>query len=123
LRYERAFARASETDSVTFETFMANEQREMNNDQTPTLPMAAKENVLFTIGIQIRSQHCPPLLCVLWRKWVLRALGHWCLKTMTPTNRTWGHATRTWLRGLLCFALLCLIDGRRSALVHLDLQI
>jgi dephospho-CoA kinase len=31
-RYDRAFARGSETDSVSFETFISNEQREMGSD-------------------------------------------------------------------------------------------
>jgi dephospho-CoA kinase len=35
IRYERIFARQSETDHISFETFLANEQREMNtNDPT-----------------------------------------------------------------------------------------
>jgi dephospho-CoA kinase len=32
IRYERIFARQSETDHISFETFLANEQREMNTD-------------------------------------------------------------------------------------------
>ena len=35
IRYERIFSRKSETDHISFETFLANEQREMNsNDPT-----------------------------------------------------------------------------------------
>ncbi len=33
LRYERIVKRASETDHISFETFLANEQREMNSDK------------------------------------------------------------------------------------------
>jgi len=32
IRYERIFARQSETDHISFETFLANEQREMNTE-------------------------------------------------------------------------------------------
>jgi len=32
IRYERIFARQSETDHISFETFLANEKREMNTD-------------------------------------------------------------------------------------------
>jgi dephospho-CoA kinase len=32
IRYERVFARKSETDQISFETFLSNEQREMNTD-------------------------------------------------------------------------------------------
>ena len=32
IRYQRIFARQSETDHISFETFLANEKREMNSD-------------------------------------------------------------------------------------------
>jgi len=32
IRYDRIFARKSETDQISFETFLSNEQREMNTD-------------------------------------------------------------------------------------------
>eukprot|EP00667_Euglena_gracilis_P015297 EG_transcript_15920 len=41
VRYERAFARGSETDSVSFETFLANEQREMANTDPNKQNLAA----------------------------------------------------------------------------------
>ena len=41
IRYERIFARQSETDHISFETFLANEQREMNAEDPTKQNLAA----------------------------------------------------------------------------------
>jgi dephospho-CoA kinase len=41
IRYERIFARQSETDHISFETFLANEQREMTTDDPTRQNLAA----------------------------------------------------------------------------------
>jgi len=43
IRYQRVFARHSETDNISFETFLSNEQREMSTDDP------AKQNLLACI--------------------------------------------------------------------------
>jgi len=41
IRYERVFARQSETDRISFDTFLSNEQREMNADDPTEQNLAA----------------------------------------------------------------------------------
>ena len=51
IRYERIFARKSETDLISFETFLSNEQREMNTDNPAKQNLAAcisQADVLFS---------------------------------------------------------------------------
>ncbi len=59
IRYKRITHRASETDSISFETFLSNEAREMqsNNPNNQTLLPASAKQILFfkTMGV---LKHC-----------------------------------------------------------------
>lgn len=60
IRYERITERKSETDSVSFETFVANEEREMNSDDPNKQNLAAcinEANYLFMNDGTIEELH------------------------------------------------------------------